>query len=111
MSAPGFPGPVHCDEIAYIFGHDNKMLKPADHGLVEESEAMRRTMCKMWTSFAKTGVPSEKWSPVHDLRCQMLQIKGPNDLQMGEDSDGKRRLDFWRTWKAKYQLSINGSKL
>lgn len=84
---------------------------------------MRKTMCQLWTNFAKYQDPtpghsnplSVKWNPVQPTEPEARNIDF-DYLVIDEDSKmvrnvNKRRLDFWRDVYRKWNTSFLAPKL
>ena len=111
-------GACHFDEIFYLF--DCKLV---GMNVSENSPAgkMRRTMCKMWTNFAKFGNPTPdgendlpfKWNPVRSaessnhINIDYLRIG--DSIEMKENLY-KTRTDFWRQIYEKYNSGLTNPK-
>lgn len=101
-----YPGPIHGDDLYYLFGHQLKM-RSKDEKVNEESRAMRDIMCELWTSFAKNGVPKaprqDTWDPVVDVDFKLLRLNNPQDITMACNEDVKRRVRFWKDLHRRYE--------
>lgn len=109
-------GACHFDEIFYLF-HSRFV----GMNVAEDSPAgrVRKTMCKLWTNFAKYGDPtpdghnplSQKWEPLQpdpdNLRIKYLKINEKPEMQHDLYKD---RMDFWRSVYKKYNSGLSNPK-
>lgn len=108
------PGACHFDDIYYIF--DCKITgKEVDEN--SPAAKMRRTMCKLWTNFAKYHDPTPhhnnplpiKWNPVEN-RQDMNYLKINEKSEMKKNLYGDR-INFWRKVYEKYNSSFLNPKM
>ncbi|XP_050427431.1 juvenile hormone esterase-like isoform X2 [Adelges cooleyi] len=90
-------GACHADELSYLFlGHLFALMpKPNSREL-----SMSRTICKLWTNFAKTGNPNSsdlkfKWDCSSLGNPKYLSIDG-DDTHMVEGELNGARVKFWK---------------
>ena len=111
----------HGDDIFYLFGGDL-----ANQVAIEENSRewkMRKTMCKLWTNFAKFHDPTPdhdnplpfKWSPVQtitqDVKNIDLDYLVINDEMKMVRNLNKERKDFWRNAYRKWNQEFLKAKL
>ncbi len=110
----------HADDVYYFFGGhlvDKVHLEPNS----KEVE-MRRTLCKLWTNFAKYGDPTPahdnplpfKWTPVEPMEwnktvCNLDYLVVNDEMKMVRNLN-KSRMDFWRYVHRKYDEDFLKSK-
>ena len=89
-------GATHATELLAIFG---VYRHPIGAGLAalgswRSSKRITGTMQSLWTWFARTGVPSEKWPPysAHDRKVMLLD----DPPSVVDDPDGARRAAWER---------------
>lgn len=84
---------------------------------------MRKTICKLWTNFARYGDPTPehdnplaiKWTPVQATSQDVRELNF-DYLDINDDSKmirnlNKKRMDFWRNVYRKWNRSFLVSKL
>ena len=98
-------GACHADDVFYLFGGEL-----VDKVHIEENSRewkMRKTLCKLWTNFAKFHDPTPdhdnplpfKWSPIQaleDNREMILDYLTVNEEMSMVRNLNKERMDFWR---------------
>ncbi|KAI5749797.1 hypothetical protein M8J76_010240 [Diaphorina citri] len=89
-------GVSHGDDTGYVIKVN--FMNPLE---TEEDKIMNSRMLDLWTSFAKTGVPSfgpdVNWSPLDASgELKYLQIDGPNSLNM-KTASSVGEADFWHS--------------
>ena len=113
------PGACHADELFYIF----KIVYPGFEfpEMSENSEIVRKTMCTIWTNFAKCGNPTPKdgslsfeWIPVENIdgenefKLNYLNIDVETKMEANPD---RERIDFWMKIIEKYDSNNLHHKL
>lgn len=113
------PGACHFDELFYLFDAKMLVMKVAENSSAGQ---MRKTMCKMWTNFAKYHDPTPghhnplpfKWNQVGsaDAKSKNFEI---DYLAIDEESKMKKnlykdRMDFWRALYEKYNSGLTNPK-
>lgn len=99
----GYMGVCHGDDVMMLFGFPLRL-----RGIVftEDDYAVARDMINAWTTFAKTGQPSDmngvKWEPAIDLSkanpsVSYMAIDGHNNHTMVHDYYTKNCDAFWRS--------------
>ncbi|XP_050438553.1 juvenile hormone esterase-like [Adelges cooleyi] len=90
-------GACHADEMSYLFFGKLFAFKPEPNS---KELSMCRTMCKLWTNFAKTGNPNSsdlkvKWDPTSLDNPKYLSIDG-DDTHTVEGQVNGTRVKFWK---------------
>ncbi|XP_035784382.1 esterase B1-like isoform X1 [Anopheles albimanus] len=116
------PGACHADELSYLF-----KMRLADFDVEQDTPAgrVRRTMCRLWTNFAKYGNPTPasdgrlscRWEPVDKIdprapadTFQLKYLDIGAELKMGVNPT-KDRIDFWRDVYRKWNETFLKVKL
>lgn len=94
-SAPGERvdlGVAHGDDIFSLFTQKGYGLAPSD-------APMAKKMINLWTSFAKSGNPGQKWEPVGkgDVRFAVLDTE---PLRMEASEEFAKRMSFFNSMTA-----------
>uniref|UniRef100_A0A8D8TZM9 Carboxylic ester hydrolase n=1 Tax=Cacopsylla melanoneura TaxID=428564 RepID=A0A8D8TZM9_9HEMI len=90
-------GVSHGDDTGYVIKVPYMNPLATEHDVI-----MNARMLDLWTSFAKTGVPSfgqdVAWSPMtqSDDQLQYLQVDGPNTMNM-KIASTTGHADFWHS--------------
>lgn len=90
-----FKGVGHGDDMSFLFSHYMEGLKKP----TEEDEKFFSTVCKIWTTFAKTGNPNcdeleTNWQPVQKDNYCYLDIG--NELKMHKGRVKECRMRIWQ---------------
>lgn len=93
----------HSDDLAYLFRNDIQK----DIELSPQDEKMRERMVRLWTNFAKSGIPTPDvnhyitvtWLPVN--KDNLYYINLSNELSIASNPD-KEKMDFWDELYSKY---------
>ncbi|XP_050438029.1 juvenile hormone esterase-like [Adelges cooleyi] len=90
-------GACHGDEMWYLFFGKFIALMPKPNS---KELSVCRTMCKLWTNFAKTGNPNSsdlnvKWDFTSLEKPKYLSIDG-DDTHMVEGQVNEARVKFWK---------------
>ncbi|XP_052898307.1 venom carboxylesterase-6-like [Anopheles moucheti] len=102
-----YRGASHADDVCYLFGSSYF----ATDAIVKGSDAwtLRNTMCRLWTSFAKTGVPQNQELDVSWTSLKKPQLGSFNlsALEIGTElkmvpNHLADRVVFWRELFKKY---------
>ncbi|XP_058828225.1 uncharacterized protein LOC131688090 [Topomyia yanbarensis] len=106
-----FHGACHADDLCYLFSSSFFFTKAVKQG--SRADRMRKTMCKLWTNFAKTGNPTPDgsdigflWQPYNSCsnestNCLLLS----DDIKMIENPF-RERLQFWKGIYSRYNGSF-----
>ena len=109
-------GACHADDVFYLFGGEL-----VDKVHIEENSRewkMRKTLCKLWTNFAKFHDPTPnhdnplpfKWNPVQplvkDYSLMNLDYLVLNDNMKMVENLNDERLNFWRNAYKKWSNEI-----
>jgi carboxylesterase type B len=121
MKLAHLPVAGHADDVFYLFGG---LL--ADEVKIEKGsreDRIRRTMCKLWTNFAKFHDPTPdhdnplhfKWTPLPPVdrgasKIDLNYLVINDDMRMQRDLN-KARMDFWREVYRKYCDDYRKAKL
>ncbi|XP_050427116.1 juvenile hormone esterase-like [Adelges cooleyi] len=90
-------GACHGDELSYLFLANSFAFTPKPNS---RELRMCRTICKLWTNFAKTGNPNSsdlkfKWDCTSLENPKHLSIDG-DDTHMVEGEVNGARVKFWK---------------
>ncbi len=83
-------GAWHTAELAFCFDNTARCAQGTGNG--PEAQALARKMATAWTSFARTGNPSQpglSWAPFDPDRCPTMVFD--NACRMVDDPDGEAR--------------------
>ena len=75
----GALGSTHCIEIPFVF--DNVLLHRTFTGGGDEAVELGHRVSRLWTSFAKTGVPASEGIPVWEPWPNTLVINTISELK------------------------------
>ncbi|XP_050441252.1 juvenile hormone esterase-like [Adelges cooleyi] len=89
-------GACHADELSYLFFGKLFAFTPKPNS---KELSMCRTMCKLWTNFAKTGNPNSsdlkvKWDRTSLENPKYLSIDG-DDTHMVDGQVNGAKVQFW----------------
>uniref|UniRef100_A0A182QSL8 Carboxylic ester hydrolase n=1 Tax=Anopheles farauti TaxID=69004 RepID=A0A182QSL8_9DIPT len=102
-------GASHADDVCYLFG--SSFFRTDAIGMGTEAWKLRDAMCRMWTDFAKTGVPQLgedgelEWTslqqpvPGKSLNLSVLEIGSKTSMVQNHLPE---RVGFWRDLFMKY---------
>lgn len=100
-SIKSFEGVAHGDDMSYFFYHYMKGVKKP----TAKEEKFFNKMCKIWSTFAKTGNPNyegleTKWEPVTKDNFCYLDIG--DELKMCKGRVKEKRMQIWQQLYSKY---------
>ncbi|XP_058463058.1 esterase B1-like [Malaya genurostris] len=107
----GFQGACHADDVCYLFSSSFFFTKAVKNG--SRADRLRRTVCKLWTNFAKTSEPTPagsnmgfQWLPYSSTKENNL-----NCLQLSDDTKMienpfRERMQFWEGIYNRYNGSF-----
>lgn len=81
---PYTKGPSHGEESFFFFNDILDGFINHTTVMTEVDNQISRRFINLWTTFARTGVPSEKWSPVRSNKIEYLYIT-TDDMVMKSD--------------------------
>ncbi|KAG0428162.1 hypothetical protein HPB47_024836 [Ixodes persulcatus] len=93
---PGWVGPTHGDEVAFVFGQPFSSPTIA----TDQERDLSKLMMETWTTFAKTGkvpdVAGKPW-PEYSAKNQVFMELNPNRYTYGRGPNEKN-CNFWKTY-------------
>ncbi|CAN7939174.1 unnamed protein product [Ixodes hexagonus] len=93
---PGWVGPTHGDEVAFVFGQPFSSPTTA----TDQERDLSKLMIEIWTTFAKTGkvldVAGKPW-PEYSVKNQVYMELNPNRYTYGRGPNEKN-CNFWKTY-------------
>ena len=95
-------GVAHAIEIDFIFG--KALYSIADPkrysgilvaNFTSEERNISRTMMRMWTDFAKTGIPATTWPTYNAIKKEYIEIQ---EKTMVKSNFGPKKMHFWNKY-------------
>uniref|UniRef100_A0A8D9BJA1 Carboxylic ester hydrolase n=1 Tax=Cacopsylla melanoneura TaxID=428564 RepID=A0A8D9BJA1_9HEMI len=88
-------GPGHGDESYYLFNDFGAELAKSElPPMPVEHEILGQSFIGLWTNFARTGVPGEKWTPVKSDKIEYLYLnKNETSMKNGFYESRMKFLD------------------